>query len=391
MLSGLRRSLRCTTGLAAVTMLLLAAVGTAPVAVASDTAPPPRTGQAAGGSAITDRPVAEETAADRAATEKAVTDKAGGEKSRPRAPIASVVGLDGAPVPHQIAVNPSTGDMYFAAANLGALGHVKSGQRAVDFIALGTGVKPRGIAIGRDGRVFVLDHSQDAIIVYDPRTGDIRRIMMPSAAVHLELQMSAFDSAGRLWFTGYSGWYGRLDPDSGKIKLYRATGGRGPFAIVRGGEGEMWFASYAGNYIGRIDTRTGKAETFRLPAEAEGPKGIAIDRAGKVWCASMKDGTLVRFDPATKGFDVHRAPAGGSRLYALVSDANGMLWTSDVGENRIWRFDPSNGVFAAAYTNLPRAMVRHLAVGIDVVWAAESATDRLIAISNPSRGQPLTQ
>jgi streptogramin lyase len=46
----------------------------------------------------------------------------------------------------------------------------------------------------------------------------------------------------------------------------------------------------------------------------------------------------------------------------------------------VLRFDPAAGAFAVAFANLPRAMVRHVAVGQGVIWAAESATDRMIAI-----------
>lgn len=296
-------------------------------------------------------------------------------------PHARIYELGSAAVPHQIAVQlVRGGGVFFAAANLGAIGRIDVESGEVTYVALPSGAKPRGIVLSRDSRIYAIDGASDSIVSHDLKTGENRRFAMPSGFNHLELQMGAFDGHGRLWFTGYAGWYGRLDPVSGKVKVFQAPGGRGPYAMAADRDGTIWYASYAGNYLARVDDKTGKSETFPLPAEADGPKGIVVDARGRVWCASFKDGTLARFDPAEKRWSVFRAPGNNPKLYGLGVAPNGMIWASDIGESRVLRFDPANEKFGVAFANLPRAMVRHLAVGQGVVWAAESATDRMVAI-----------
>jgi virginiamycin B lyase len=296
-------------------------------------------------------------------------------------PHARIYQLQGAAVPHQIAVQlQKGGNVFFAASNLGAIGRIDTESGAVTYMPLPSGAKPRGLALARDGKIYALDGASDAIVSQDIRTGENRRYAMPNGTSHLELQMGAFDGHGRLWFTGYSGWYGRLDPVTGKVKLYQAAGGRGPFAIAADREGGIWYASYVGNYLARVDINSGKSEMFPLPSDADGPKGIAIDGRGNVWTASLKDGAIARFSPANRSWATFRAPGNNPRIYGITIAPNGHVWASDIGENRVLRFDPATEKFNVAFANLPRAMVRHVAVGQGVIWAAESATDRMIAI-----------
>src|SRR3546814_7755975 len=62
-----------------------------------------------------------------------------------------------------------------------------------------------------------------------------------------------------LWFTGQNGIYGRVDPDTGKVDVWDAPRGRGPYGIATTPSGQVWYASLAGNHIARIDMESGKA------------------------------------------------------------------------------------------------------------------------------------
>jgi virginiamycin B lyase len=62
-----------------------------------------------------------------------------------------------------------------------------------------------------------------------------------------------------LWFTGQNGVCGRLDPKSGTMTVFDAPRGAGPYGIATTPDGEVFFASLAGNYLGQIDLVTGAA------------------------------------------------------------------------------------------------------------------------------------
>ena len=91
----------------------------------------------------------------------------------------------------------------------------------------------------------------------DPRTRKVRRFPLPGSA-YANLNTATFDNRGVLWFTGQSGIYGRLDPKVGKVRVFRAPRGEGPYGITTTPSGGVYYASLAGSYLGRIDVRTGR-------------------------------------------------------------------------------------------------------------------------------------
>jgi virginiamycin B lyase len=66
-----------------------------------------------------------------------------------------------------------------------------------------------------------------------------------------------------LWFTGQNGVYGRLDPKSGTMTVSEAPRGTGPYGIAATPDGQVFFASLAGNYLGQIDLVTGGVTVFK--------------------------------------------------------------------------------------------------------------------------------
>jgi hypothetical protein len=119
----------------------------------------------------------------------------------------------------------------------------------------------------RSGRRTV-DHRRwpYAIVRVDPRTRKVRRFQLPSNTGYANLNTATFDRRGVLWFTGQSGIYGRLDPKLGRVRVFSAPRGEGPYGITATPAGEVYYASLAGSYLGRIDVRSGKATSARTPS-----------------------------------------------------------------------------------------------------------------------------
>jgi virginiamycin B lyase len=55
---------------------------------------------------------------------------------------------------------------------------------------------------------------------------------------------------GVLWFTGQKGVYGRLDAQTGQMAVFDTPGGTGRYGIATTPDGQVFFASLAGNYLG---------------------------------------------------------------------------------------------------------------------------------------------
>jgi virginiamycin B lyase len=156
--------------------------------------------------------------------------------------------------PHDVAPAKDGGVWYTAQAQ-GALGWLdpKTGRTA--HIALGPGSAPHGVIVGPDNAAWVTDGGQNAIVRVDPDTSAVKVFKLPDSAPRANLNTAAFDRNGVLWFTGQSGYYGRVDTKTGKVDAWAAPRGYGPYGITVTPDGGIFYASLAGSHIARIDRR----------------------------------------------------------------------------------------------------------------------------------------
>jgi streptogramin lyase len=65
---------------------------------------------------------------------------------------------------------------------------------------------------------------------------------------------AAFDGQGRIWFTGQTGIYGRLDPATGKMDVWDAPRGVGPYGITATPSGDIYYVSLADSFLGSVSS-----------------------------------------------------------------------------------------------------------------------------------------
>jgi virginiamycin B lyase len=225
----------------------------------------------------------------------------------------------------------------------------------------------------------VTDGGLNAIVRVEPGTLAVKRYPLPASSGYANLNTATFDRRGRLWFTGQSGIYGRLDPLSGALRVFRAPGGRGPYGIATTPAGQVWYASLAGSHIARINLDTGKATVVRPPTQGQGARRIWSDSHGRLWVSEWNAGRVARYDPKTKRWREWRLP-GAAQPYAVYVDDRDTVWLTDFGAGAIVRFDPNTERFTR-FRLRPNANVRQLLGRPGVVWGAESGADRLVSIS----------
>jgi virginiamycin B lyase len=279
--------------------------------------------------------------------------------------------------PHDVAPAPD-GTVWYTAQAAGKLGRLEPADGTVREVALGEGSAPHGVIVGPDGAPWVTDGGLNAIVRVDPDTLAVRRYPLPAASGFANLNTATFDRRGILWFTGQSGVYGRLDPRTGAIRVFRSPGGRGPYGIATTPAGAVWYASLAGSYIGRIDVRTGKATVVRPPTRGQGARRIWSDSGGRLWVSEWNAGRVARYDPSTKRWREWKLP-GAAQPYAVYVDAKDTVWLTDFGAGAIVRFEPKAGRFTTLRLR-PDANVRQLLGRPGEVWGAESGTDRLVVV-----------
>jgi virginiamycin B lyase len=236
------------------------------------------------------------------------------------------------------------------------------------------------VIVGPDGAPWVTDGGLNAIVRVDPRTLRVRAFPLPASAGYANLNTATFDRTGVLWFTGQSGIYGRLDPRSGRMRVFRAPLGPGPYGITATPAGAVYYASLAGSHIARIDLGSGRATVLRPPTRGQGARRVWSDSRGRIWVSEWNAGKVARYDPSSRRWREWRLPGSDPQPYAVYVDDEDAVWLTDFGANALVRFDPSAERFTVVRLPSADASVRQLLGRAGEVWGAESGTDKLVVV-----------
>jgi len=281
--------------------------------------------------------------------------------------------------PHDVAP-ARDGGVWYTAQNTGQLGWLNPRNGRSRLVRLGNGSRPHGVIVGPDGAPWLTDGGLNAIVRVDPRTRKVRRFPLPSSAGYANLNTATFDRRGILWFTGQSGIYGRLDPRTGRMRVFRAPRGEGPYGITATPSGAVYYASLAGSYLGRINLRTGRATVLRPPTAGAGVRRAWSDSRGRIWISEWNAGKVGMYDPRARRWREWRVPGESPMIYAVYVDDRDKVWLSDFGANALVRFDPANGRFTRVSLPSSGAAVRQILGRPGEIWGAESGTDKLVLL-----------
>ena len=281
--------------------------------------------------------------------------------------------------PHDVA--PAIdGGVWYTAQAAGALGWLEPTTGETRHIDLGAGSRPHGVIVGPDGAPWITDGGLNAIARVDPEIDAVQTFPLPADRPNANLNTATFDGKGRLWFTGQSGVIGRLDPATGAMDVFDAPRGRGPYGITTTPEGQIYFASLAGSYVGRVDLESGEVTVLEPPTLRQGARRVWSDSLGRIWVREWDAGQLARFDPADQTWSKWRLPGRAPQAYAVFVDADDIVWVSDFGGNALHRFDPVTESFTTLALPSAPGNVRQSLGRPGEVWAPESAADQIILV-----------
>jgi len=277
--------------------------------------------------------------------------------------------------PHDVAPARDGGVCYTAQLS-GERGWLDPLFGVVKAIKLGAGSAPHGVIVGPDGAAWVTDGGLNAILRVDPSTNEIRRFPLPADRPNASLNTATFDRDGTLWFTGQNGIFGRLDPRSGAIAVFDAPRGPGPYGIASCPDGNVYYASLAGSYVGRIDRETGVATVLVPPTPGQGARRVWCDSKSRVWVSEWNSGELARYDG--NSWKEWKLPGDRAMAYAVYVDDADVVWVTEWGGNSLVRFDPATETFVVRSHPSPNANVRQLLGRHGEVWGAMSGQDKLV-------------
>jgi len=278
--------------------------------------------------------------------------------------------------PHDVAP-ARDGGIWYTAQLSGELGWLDPKFGLTKAIKLGPGSAPHGVIVGPDGAPWVTDGGLNAIVRVDPVTQEVKRFPLPADRPNANLNTAVFDKDGRsLWFTGQSGVFGRLDTQSGAMTVFDAPRGAGPYGIASCPDGQIYYASLAGSYVGRIVKETGGATVLVPPTAGQGARRVWCDSKSRVWVSEWNAGQLARYDGTS--WKEWKLPGDRPMAYAVYVDDADVVWLTEWGANGIARFDPVTETFAVRAHPARNANVRQLLGRHGEVWGAMSGQDKLV-------------
>jgi virginiamycin B lyase len=282
------------------------------------------------------------------------------------------------------------GTVWYTAQFRGAAGRLDAATGTRREIPLGAGSAPHGVVADAAGNAWITDQGLDAIVRVDRTTEAVT--VYPIPAPDSNPNTAAFDQRGILWFTGAGGYYGRVDPATGRVDVWPAARGggiattSGPYGITVTPDGIVWFVSLRGGYLGRVDPATGVLTVIEPPTRDSGTRRVWSDSRGRLWVTESFASKLAMYDPASGRWREWRMPGVGpgdrtGHPYAVCVDSDDRVWLTDFSTNTIQRFDPETERFQAYRIPTTDALVRQIVEVDGVIWGAESATEKLIAYS----------
>jgi len=279
--------------------------------------------------------------------------------------------------PHDVAP-AADGGVWYTAQGQGALGYLDLKTGKTRQIPLGQGSAPHGVIIGPDNAPWITDGGLNAIVRVDPSNNQVQVFPLPASAPNANLNTAVFDKNGVLWFTGQSGVYGRLDPKGGKVEVWAAPRGAGPYGITVTPNGDVYYASLAGSYVGRINPQTHQVTVLEPPTPRQGARRVWSDSKGRVWVSEWNAGQVGMYDPSTNSWKEWKLPGAHPQAYAVFVDENDQVWLSDFGGNALVRFDPNTEKFDVYPLPSANGNVRQIHGRAGQVLAAESGADKLL-------------
>jgi len=279
---------------------------------------------------------------------------------------------------HDVAPAPDAG-VWFTAQATGHLGWFDPGTGRTDLISLGSGSSPHGVIQGPDKAAWITDGGQNAIVRVSWPNRGLRVYPLPPGA-YANLNTCAFDGEGNLWFTGQSGYLGKVTVKTGRVNVAAAPRGRGPYGITSTPSGDVWWCSLAGSFIARLDPKTGASTIVEPPTPDQGARRIWSDSQGRLWVSEWNSGNLSMHDPKAKTWNTWKLPGAAPHAYAVYVDERDMVWVSDWGSNAVLAFDPKALKFQSLPLPRESANVRQLLGRKGEVWVPESGTEHITVI-----------
>jgi streptogramin lyase len=195
---------------------------------------------------------------------------------------------------------------------------------------------------------------QGGVAQFDPRTKTFKTWAMPPSLNDSAAQIAMVtppSSDGVMWTndvdketphrlntrTGQWETFGPIFNGDHKVQIY------GLYADSQNNAYAMDFSQAGGNYIGRVDGKTGALTTIPTPTKNVRLRRARFDSQDRLWFAEYAGDQIGMFDSKTGKVTEWPLDIKGSWPYDVVLDKHGEVWTGSMWNDRVTRLDTKTG------------------------------------------------
>ncbi len=193
---------------------------------------------------------------------------------------------------------------------------------------------------------------------------------------------------GSVFFVGQVGNYiARLDPKTGQFTRFEIDPGTHPHNLIVDARGRVWYAGNQNGMIGRLDPATRTITRYPMPdPSVRDPHTLIFDARGNIWFTAQQSNAVGHLDTKTGTIRLVRT-GERTRPYGIVLDSEGRPWFDLFGTNKIGTIDPATMELRLFTLPSERARPRRIALtSDDVVWYGDYSRGFLGRL-DPKTGQ----
>ncbi len=124
------------------------------------------------------------------------------------------------------------------------------------------------------------------------------------------------------------------------------------YGIKADSKNNLFFMDFSGDFIGRIDAKSGETNLFKTPTPNSNPRRGYMDSQDRLWFTEYRANKVAMFDTKSEKFTEWALPTAFTYPYDVIPDKNGELWTAGMSTDRVVRLDTKTG--QATEYQLPR-------------------------------------
>lgn len=223
----------------------------------------------------------------------------GGGKAKEFATPAVRTAYAAFPAPWALARNRKGGDLWFTVHSDGIVGRLPRDAEpvhrgfAVREIKVGAAeLRLDGIAADGRGGIWAAEPGGDRLVRIGEADGAVTPLPLPAGS---RPRGVAAGPDGAIWVTLFGAHQLlRLDPASLRTRSWPMPSGAAssPYAVAVASSGTVWVAEFMGNTIARFDPQTERMTAIPLPTPRSRVRALAVDADGRVWFAGSASGRL---------------------------------------------------------------------------------------------------